>query len=116
MFEAFGRIAGHRVEAPDLFAGIRVVRRKETTRGVIGPARSHNYLTLYDPNGRGEHGVGFLSHLGAPYRFAGFLVDSYQLDFPDRNCTNNGKWLKINGAGDGTRTRDVQLGKLAFYR
>ena len=23
--------------------------------------------------------------------------------------------LKTNGAGDGTRTRDVQLGKLAFY-
>ena len=27
--------------------------------------------------------------------------------------TNN---FKKNGAGDGTRTHDVQLGKLAFYR
>ena len=24
--------------------------------------------------------------------------------------------MKKNGAGDGNRTRDVQLGKLAFYR
>jgi hypothetical protein len=24
--------------------------------------------------------------------------------------------LLINGAGDGDRTRDIQLGKLAFYR
>ena len=78
MFETFGRIAGHRVEAPHLFAGVRVVRRKEPARGIIGAARSDNHLALYDPNGRGEHGVGLFGHLGAPHRFAGFLVERDQ--------------------------------------
>ena len=26
------------------------------------------------------------------------------------------KMIRKNGAGDGDRTRDIQLGKLAFYR
>src|SRR5262249_16042218 len=38
MFEWFRRIARHRAEAPDLLARSRVVRRKESACGIIGPA------------------------------------------------------------------------------
>ncbi len=30
-------------------------------------------------------------------------------------CFGGAKCLILSGAGDGVRTRDVQLGKLAFY-
>ncbi len=36
---------------------------------------------------------------------------------PNSNSTLIARQLKRkNGAGDGDRTRDIQLGKLAFYR
>ena len=34
----------------------------------------------------------------------------------EKEVTRNEQPLNKNGAGDGTRTHDVQLGKLAFYR
>ena len=64
-----------------------------------------------DNNPRGSDGPGWCHHHHPgqlrEVELRSIVVPSYS--------RKDGKLLKLYGAGDGVRTRDVQLGKLAFY-